>query len=406
MSDEPPPSPIFDAAPGGSSDPTIGPDGIATESEKDRIEEARKKITQLLDKQRERPRRDQFYPYLLVRSVVGDRGDRPLGGVFWESPDIWTAPGDPSTTPAVPASPGGTLTAGTPNTIYAHVWNLGRAPVIGAKVEFYWFNPSLAIDGANANLIGYARVDLQPRNLPGCHALVKCNRAWTPAFVNNGHECLIVRVSGIGDPLNSAASWDPRSDRHVGQRNIAVVNVAADIRPLLKSLEASRLRTATIRLSQVGPEAQNAVTLVAPKVVVDPAVETHVLAELRPNGAVVMGPAHVAAPVDVAGPVVAPAIGRIMPHAILRVGGFEDAPIKAAGAKAAAADVVKEPTTVIADGGTVAGLVDHARFLTPGLLSRLKALEPPAANEAQVLRIATYDGETVVGGYTIVVRGG
>src|SRR5262249_10214682 len=37
------------------------------------------------------PRKDEFLPYLLVRSSSGDRGQRPFNGVFWESPDIYVA---------------------------------------------------------------------------------------------------------------------------------------------------------------------------------------------------------------------------------------------------------------------------------------------------------------------------
>jgi hypothetical protein len=414
MSDQPPPNPLFDNAPGGSKDPTLGPDDLATESEKERIAHLREEIPKLLDQHREKGRSESFYPYLLIRTEVGDRGNRPLSSVFWESPDIWTASGDPGSTPAVPANPGGTLTAGSPNTIYAHVWNLGRAPILGVKVEFYWFNPSLAIDGANANLIGFARVDLQARNLPGCHVLVKCTSPWTPSFVNGGHECLIVRASAIGDPLNSPDSWDPRSDRHVGQRNIAVVDVAADISKLVSSLEGTRRLGALIQLSQVGQEALNAVRLVAPNVTVDPAVRTHVLAELRPTGAV-MVPSPVAAaggqPQAAGDPTAI--VGRIQPHLLLRLGGASPGAAEPDGLKVDMSNVPPSggpsadtaATTILERGGSVSHLLSHANYLAPQLRQRLKALQPPSANQAQVLRMATYEGDAIVGGYTIVIRG-
>jgi hypothetical protein len=124
-------------------------------------------LPKLLERQHGRERAKSYYPYLLVRSVLGDRGDRPINVPFWESPDIWTAPGSPATTPAVPASHGGTVTVGRPNTVYAHVWNLGFAPLAGVLVEFSWFNPSLAITGANAHLIGRARCELAGRGMQG-----------------------------------------------------------------------------------------------------------------------------------------------------------------------------------------------------------------------------------------------
>lgn len=79
-----------------------------------------KELPALMDKRRG-GRANTFLPYLLIRSVLGDRGDRPINVPFWESPDIWTAPGDPASAPAVPPDHGGVVTAGKPTTLYAHV---------------------------------------------------------------------------------------------------------------------------------------------------------------------------------------------------------------------------------------------------------------------------------------------
>lgn len=191
------------------------------------------------------PRKDEFLPYLLIRSSSGDRGARPLTGVFWESPDIFVVPDqDAATAPLQPATQGGVAQANVPNTLYAHVWNLGKAPAYRVRVEFYWFNPSLGISRADANLIGAAWVDLGNRFTlypqwrevkesygqwlsQGCHAIVRCPQSWIPTFENNGHECLVVRVF---EPLLDALGPDQFSsaqDRHVGQRNIAVVEAAS-----------------------------------------------------------------------------------------------------------------------------------------------------------------------------------
>jgi ABC-type hemin transport system substrate-binding protein len=62
-------------------------------------------------------------------------------------------------------------------------------------------------------------------------------------------------------------------------------------------------------------------------------------------------------------------------------------------------------TTVLERGGSVSHLLSHANYLAPQLRQKLKALQPPSANQAQVLRMATYEGDAVVGGYTIVIRG-
>jgi hypothetical protein len=191
------------------------------------------------------PRKDEFLPYLLVRSSAGDRGSRPLSGVFWESPDIFVVPNqDADTAPPTPATFGGIAQANAPNTLYAHIWNLGRAPAYRVRVEFYWFNPSLGINRGDANLIGATYIDLADRfsitpgwqqvttaygqwMSAGNHAVVRCPVTWIPTFQNNGHECLVVRAF---EPMLDAADPDQFAavnDRHVGQRNIAVVQAAS-----------------------------------------------------------------------------------------------------------------------------------------------------------------------------------
>jgi hypothetical protein len=180
-------------------------------------------------------------PYLLVRTASDDRGGRPYNGIFWESPDIFVSPNqETETAPPMPAGAGGVAQAGGPNTLYAHVWNLGRAPALRVRVEFWWFNPSLGLSRSAANLVGAAYCDLGDRwthldqwteiDQPygrwlsrGCHAIVRCPETWVPVYQNNGHECLVVRAF---EPLLDAVSPDQfqaSADRHVGQRNIAVV---------------------------------------------------------------------------------------------------------------------------------------------------------------------------------------
>lgn len=187
------------------------------------------------------PRKDEYLPYLLVRSAAGDAGARPFSGVFWESPDIYVLPGvDAPAAPLLPPTFGGVARAGAPNTLYAQIWNLGKAPAFRVRVEFYWFNPSLGISRSDANFIGATWVDLGNRfqrnaswseargaGLPyvtmGSHVIVRCPTSWVPQFVNGGHECLVVRVS---EPIFDAVPPDQfaaAADRHVAQRNIAVV---------------------------------------------------------------------------------------------------------------------------------------------------------------------------------------
>ena len=191
------------------------------------------------------PRKDEYLPFLFMRASSGDIGNRPLTGVFWESPDIYVLSDvRAEAAPLQPPSLGGVAKAQRPNTLYAHVWNSGKAPARRVRVEFYWFNPTLGISRSDANFIGATTLDLGNRFslLPawkeatgpagkyltrGAHAIVKCPVTWVPEYVNGGHECLVVRVT---EPMFDALPPDQFSavaDRRVGQRNIAVVPSAS-----------------------------------------------------------------------------------------------------------------------------------------------------------------------------------
>jgi hypothetical protein len=142
--------------------------------------------------------------------------------------------------PLMPPQLGLSAVAGAPNTLYAHVWNLGKSPAYRVRVEFYWLNPSLGISRADAHLIGAAYLDLGDRftHFPdwrridrpygsymsrGAHAIIRCPVSWNPVFVNGGHECLVVRAfEQMKDPLGPD-QFSAAADRHVAQRNIAVV---------------------------------------------------------------------------------------------------------------------------------------------------------------------------------------
>jgi hypothetical protein len=418
MSEKPPRDPVFDNGPGNAD--------TTRESEQERLTKLKGVLSAYLEEQANRPRVDQFYPYLLLRSFPGDRGDRPFPPPFdqtpfWESPDIWTAEGEPSSTPDIPPTPGGHVVAGRPNTVYAHVWNLGRAPISGARVEFYWFNPSLGITGADAHLIGYARADLAPRSSQGCHKLVKCSTAWQPIVENGGHECLVARVSSIGDAVSSSHPWDAWADRHVAQRNISVVTPGMDTSHFVQALEASRPKGMFVQLAQVGIEAKIAVDLVAPYLKLDPAVKTHILAELLPDGGIHLPPTHPDLPrgrvplhpsvavgkAEVKLPQIEPAmpfeISRIPAHQV-----FETRPLaELANVVKAAQPSLKEPghIRVLASGGNVHLLLLYATLVSPELLGNISHLPAPQKQQAQVLRMSSYQEGRLAGGYTIILSG-
>jgi hypothetical protein len=173
------------------------------------------------------PRKDLQLPYLFFRANPGDTGTRPAVGAFWESPDVYLlANVHPSAAPPIPPELGQTAVAGKPNTVYAHVWNFGRAAAHDIVVEFYWCNPTLGVNPAGAHLIGRAKAHLGSRGSGHAHHVVKCPLPWVPTFVNGGHECLLVRAwDNVGDLLTTP-EWDAAANRHLGQRNVHVIGAA------------------------------------------------------------------------------------------------------------------------------------------------------------------------------------
>jgi hypothetical protein len=172
-------------------------------------------------------RKDSQLPFLFFRANPGDTGTRPAVGAFWESPDVYLLAGvHPSVAPPIPPALGQTALAGQPNTVYAHVWNFGHAAAHDVVVEFYWCNPTLGVNPAGAHLIGRGHAHLGNRESGNSHHVVKCPEPWTPTFVNGGHECLLVRAwDNVGD-LITTPEWDAAVNRHLGQRNVHVVQAA------------------------------------------------------------------------------------------------------------------------------------------------------------------------------------
>lgn len=159
----------------------------------------------------------------LVPGATTDQGRvRPVPGgqAYWASPYI-----------LVENSGGISYTgrAGENNFVHARVFNFGKATSAPTQVDFYWADPSLGLGPASFHHIGTEWVEIRH----GASLDVRCNTAWVPTFLNNGHECLMVNtsnptiVSGLGptpgpfDPIQ--APFSPVLDRHVGQRNIAVL---------------------------------------------------------------------------------------------------------------------------------------------------------------------------------------
>ncbi|MGY5852827.1 MAG: hypothetical protein RTU92_04600 [Candidatus Thorarchaeota archaeon] len=137
------------------------------------------------------------------------------GDPVWNSPDIWTVPGDD------PNGPVGSPVAGGSTWIWAQVHNQGKDPSENARVKFYWGDPSTIVTRDTAHLVGTSQVRLDP----GESKDVLCVTRWIPVLVNDGHECLIVEVFSPTDPLTSYGDnyFHVADDRHVAQRNVTVL---------------------------------------------------------------------------------------------------------------------------------------------------------------------------------------
>jgi hypothetical protein len=136
------------------------------------------------------------------------------GNPWWDSPNIWTVPGDN------PEGAMGMPIVGQSCYVWANVGNSGSSKVENATVRFYWANPSAGFDRTTANFIGTAYVTLSA----GESADVLCLTPWTPQFVNEGHECLLAEAfHPVLDPLPATKEFNVPTDRHTAQRNISVV---------------------------------------------------------------------------------------------------------------------------------------------------------------------------------------
>lgn len=183
------------------------------------------------------PRADMDLPYLFIRANAADLGGRPITNApFWESPDIIVLAGvTPAHAPPIPpiGKLGDVALVGEPNTLYAHIWNFGKASAHEVIVEFYWCDPSLGITASSVRLIAQVMTSLGHKGSGKCHRVVKCPEAWSPVLLNGGHECLLVRVWDNPSDFPGEPKFDACWNRHVAQRNIHVVKRNGGPMPLV-----------------------------------------------------------------------------------------------------------------------------------------------------------------------------
>jgi hypothetical protein len=144
------------------------------------------------------------------------------GNPWWLSPDLWVVPGnDPNGAPGAPV-------AGNNAYLWARVSNSGASAALGARVDFYWANPSAQMVVGVATRIGSAYADLAA----GATQEVLCLTPWRPVIVNGGHECVVavvhspVDAAPLPDPLPNGYPFEPPLHDQVAQLNLSVLESA------------------------------------------------------------------------------------------------------------------------------------------------------------------------------------
>jgi hypothetical protein len=310
------------------------------------------------------PRKDMYLPYLFMRANPGDLGARPVVGPFWESPDILLLAGvHPAQAPPIPPKLGETALANQPNTIYAHIWNFGNCAAAEVVVEFYWCDPALGINPASTHLIAQTTSALGAKGSGQAHAVVKCPEAWTPTFLNGGHECLLVRIWDNTSDLPGEPKLDASINRHVAQRNIHVIASPPTAMAMMTLSTAAPPSAALVNplLLKVGPlygaPAQVNVERVAPNNV--PWLQLHTAERGK-------------------FPVQAPATG---------------------------APMLSRPVTS-SGGFSVAGLGPHQHVKGDDQqIAFTTNDELPGKGQAHVYRVSANQGGVVFGGYTVIILG-
>jgi hypothetical protein len=140
------------------------------------------------------------------------------GNPWWLSPNVWAVP---TSNPNEPSPGEISPIVNSQYFLVANVRNTSANDVLNAEVYFWWANPALGIlTTANANFVGKSSVSVVGS---GNNTSLELS-AWTPTYVNNGHECLIAAVvEGGGSP---PTILDGANDPTVAQRNLGVVNLS------------------------------------------------------------------------------------------------------------------------------------------------------------------------------------
>jgi hypothetical protein len=160
--------------------------------------------------------------YLYIRTNLADTGAEPLasGLAWWQSPDIVIVqPG---------GARGGDAVANAENHVEVTVTNAGGIIANDAFVDVFFGDPSTVMTPATTSILGGTYV-----TVPAI-GTATVSFSWTPTAMDAGHRCLIARVSLVIPPDTYAdpATFNVPGDRHVAQRNIHVLAMAAAMKSM------------------------------------------------------------------------------------------------------------------------------------------------------------------------------
>jgi hypothetical protein len=143
------------------------------------------------------------------------------GNPWWLSPNVWAVP---TSNPNEPSPGEISPVVNSQYFLVANVRNTTADDILNAEVYFWWANPALGIlTTTNANYVGKSSVSVVGN---GSNTSLELS-AWTPSYVNNGHECLIAAVvEGGGSP---PTILDGENDPTVAQHNLGVLNLGGQM---------------------------------------------------------------------------------------------------------------------------------------------------------------------------------
>jgi hypothetical protein len=153
--------------------------------------------------------------------------------------------------------PGGPV-AGMPAYLWARVQNNGDMDAANVRLDYYWADPTTQVARSTAHFVGSAFATVPAGGTREALCLVP----WVPTIVNDGHECLVVTATHPADPIASPLpdAFDPPTYGQVAQKNLTVLEMS--LRTMLLTLTLSglpRVDKKVLVIAEVGGELQREV---------------------------------------------------------------------------------------------------------------------------------------------------